>query len=321
MKTIAAGLALLGCSLFTHVQAQSWPSRPVTIVVSGGAGSGVDRIGRLVADRLSKATGHSFIVDNQAGAGGLIAPRSVARAKPDGYTLLFAGLDTMITNPYTVKDLGYDPDKDFDLVSMIYKEGGLAIAVHPAVPARSLADLFALAKKEPGKISYGVLSINFLVLFGQWLNKLAGTDMVAVPYKAPAQQLTDVLDGRIQAIIASKPTIEAHVAAGKLRVLAIDGSERFPPWPDVPLISETFPGFRLSGTGILVAPRGTSPEVVRTANRAMDKIVNESSYKEALQQMGFTVDGAGTPESIRAFIRDRAEYWQLVFKGLNVKPE
>jgi tripartite-type tricarboxylate transporter receptor subunit TctC len=109
--------------------------------------------------------------------------------------------------------------------------------------------------------------------------------------------------------------------AGKLRVLAVDGSARYPLWPDVPLIAETFPGFRLSGTGILAAPRGTPPEAIRVLHDAMEKITTDKSYKDALLQMGFTIDGAGTPESIRALMRERAEYWQKVFTGLNVKPE
>ncbi len=315
-------LSLLCAALFVPAAfAQSWPARPVTIIVSTGSGTSPDRIGRLVADRLSKNTGQSFIVENQAGGGGVIAPRNVARAKPDGYTLLFGGVDTMVTNPYTVKELGYDPNRDFELVSMIYKEGSLAISVHPSVPAKTLPEFIALAKKEPGKISYGVTSVNFIILFGQWINKLAGTDMVGVAYKSPAQQFTDVLDNRIQMIISSPPTIDAHMKAGKLRVLAVDGSARFPLWPDVPLIAETFPGFRLSGTGILAAPKGTPPEVVRAAHDAMDKVLSEPSYKQQLLQMGFTVDGAGTPESIRALMKERADYWQEVFKGLNVKPE
>jgi tripartite-type tricarboxylate transporter receptor subunit TctC len=316
-------ITLLSLALFVvaDAAAQAWPARPVTLVISSGSGTSPDRIGRLVAERLSKNTGQSFIVENQAGGGGVIAPRNVARAKPDGHTLLFGGVDSMVTNPYTVKDLGYDPNKDFELVSMIYKEGSQAIAVHPGLPVRTLPELLAYAKQSPGKVSYGTTSINFIILFGRWINKLGGTDMLGVAYKSPAQQFTDVLDGRIQFIISSPPTIDAHMKAGKLRVLAVDGSQRFPLWPDVPLIAETFPGFRLSGTGILAAPRGTPQEVVRAAHAAMDKVVSEPSYKAALLQMGFTIDGAGTPESIRALMKERADYWQQVFKGLNVRPE
>jgi len=311
--------ALLG--VISQVQAQTWPSRPVTLVVSTPSGTSPDRIGRIVADRLSKDLGQSFLVENQAGGGGVIAPRNVARAKPDGYTLLFGGVDTMVTNPYTVKDLGYDPERDFDLVSMIYKEGSLAIAVHPSVPAKNLPELIALAKKEPGKISYGTTSINFIILFGQWLNKLAGTDMVGVAYKTQGQQFTDVLEGRIQMIITSPPTLDPHMKAGKLRVLAVDGSKGFPLWPGVPTIAETFPGWRLSGTGVLLAPKGTAPAVIKTLHGAMEKIIADKSYQQTLLQMGFIVDDAGTPDSIRQMLAERRAYWQKVFTGLNIQPQ
>jgi len=301
--------------------AQTWPAKPVRFVISTGSGTSPDRIGRIVADRLSKDLGQAFVPENITGAGGIIAPRTVAKAPADGYTLLFCGVDTLVTNPYTVRDLGYDPQKDFDLISMIYKEGSLAVVVHPSVPAKTLPELFALAKKEPGKLSYGTTSVNFVILFGRWLNQLAGTEMLAVAYKAPAQQFQDVLEGRINMIISSPPTVDALMKAGKLRVLAVDGSKRFPLWPDVPNISETFPGFRLSGTGLLAAPRGTPEPVIRTAHSAMNKIITDKSYQQALLQMGFTVEDAGTPESMRQHLKDRDEAWQKVFTGLGVKPE
>lgn len=301
--------------------AQSWPLKPVRLVISTASGTSPDRIGRIIADRLSKDLGQAFVAENITGAGGIIAPRMVAKAPADGYTLLFCGVDTLVTNPYTVKDLGYDPQKDFDLISMIYKEGSLAVIVHPSVPAKTLPELFALARKEPGKLSYGTTSINFIILFGQWMNKLAGTEMLAVAYKTQAQQFQDVLEGRINMIITSPPTVDALMKTGKLRVLAVDGSKRYPLWPDVPNISETFPGFRLSGTGVLVAPRGTPEPVIRSAHSAMNKIVTDKSYQQLLLGMGFTVEDAGTPESIRAHLKDRDEAWQKVFNGLGVKPE
>ncbi len=298
-----------------------YPNKPVRLILSTGAGTSPERIGRIVADRLSRSLGQSFVVESLTGAGGLIASRTAASAKPDGYTLYFAGVGALATDIYTVKDLGYDPDRDFVPISMLYDEGSLAVVVHPDVPAKTLPEFLALAKKEPGKLSYGTTSVNFIILFGRWLNKLAGTDMVAVAYKSPAQQFQDVLSGRIQMIISSPPTIEPHLKSGKLRVLAIDGARRFPLWPDVPNIADTFPGFRLSGTGVLVGPRGTPDEVVNTLRGEMKKIVDDKAYQDALLAMGFTIDGIGTPASIREHVRARREYWQKVFTGLDVKPE
>jgi len=316
----ALGIVTLVCGA-QIAWAQTWPARPVTLVVSTPSGTSPDRIGRIIADRLGKDLGQAFVVENQAGGGGVIEPRNVARAKADGYTLLFGGIDTVVTNPYTVKDLGYDPERDFDLVSMIYKEGSLAIAVHPSVPARTLPEFIAIAKKEPGKFSYGTTSVNFIMLFGQWLNKLAGTDMTAVSYKSQGQQFTDVLDGRIQMVITSPPIIDPHMKAGKLRVLAVDGSRGFPLWPDVPTIAQTFPGWRLSGMGVLLAPRGLAPDITATLHRAMQNITTDKAYQQTLLQMGFIIDDAGTPESIRQTLAERRDYWQKVFTGLNIKPE
>ncbi|MSQ50618.1 MAG: tripartite tricarboxylate transporter substrate binding protein [Betaproteobacteria bacterium] len=322
MRKIYALICGAGVMMLSGLaNAQSWPVKPVRLVISTGSGTSPDRIGRIVADRLSKDLGQTFIAENITGAGGIIAPRMVAKAPADGYTLLFCGVDTLVTNPYTVKDLGYDPQKDFDLISMIYKEGSLSVVVHPSVPAKTLPELFALAKKDPGKLSYGTTSVNFVILFGRWLNQLAGTEMLAVAYKAPAQQFQDVLEGHINAIISSPPTVDALMKAGKLRVLAVDGSKRFPLWPDVPNIFETFPGFRLSGTGLLAAPKGTPEAVIRAAHGAMNKILTDKSYQQALLQMGFTVDDAGTPESMRQHLKERDDAWQKVFTGLGVKPE
>lgn len=311
--------ALIGAA--APAGAQAWPTKPVRFIVSTGSGTSPDRIARIVADRLSKDLGQGFVVENLTGAGGLIASRTAARAVPDGYTLFFAGVGALVTDLYTVKDLGYDPDRDFALISMIYEEGSLAIAVHPSVPARTLPELLALAKKEPGKLSYGTTSVNFIILFGRWLNKLAGTEMLAVAYKSPAQQFQDVLSGRIQMIISSPPTIDTHMKSGKLRVLAIDGAKRYPVWPEIPNIAEMFPGFRLSGVGVMVAPRGTPETVIKTAHRAMEKIVTDKGYQQTLLTMGFTIEGAGTPESIQKLVRERRSYWKQVFDGLNVTPE
>jgi tripartite-type tricarboxylate transporter receptor subunit TctC len=322
MLKINAGLLCAALALFgAGASAQNWPNKPVRLIISTGGGTSPDRIGRIVADRLSRDLGQSIVVDNITGGGGIIATRTAARASPDGYTLFFAGVSALVTDLFTVKDPGYDADRDFEPIAMIYEEGSLGIAVHPSVAAKTFPEFLALAKKEPGKLSYGTTSVNFIMLFGRWMDKLAGTEMLAVAYKSPAQQFQDVLSGRIQMIISSPPTLEAHMKAGKLRVLAVDGAKRYPGWPEVPNIADTFPGFRLSGMGVMVAPKGTPQEIVRSVHRGMEKIVTDKAYQDALLTMGFTIDGAGTPESIRKLVRERRDYWKQVFDGLGIKPE
>ncbi|OFZ99420.1 MAG: hypothetical protein A3H35_19200 [Betaproteobacteria bacterium RIFCSPLOWO2_02_FULL_62_17] len=321
MKIIASLLCAALAFASAEAAAQNWPNKPVRFIISTGGGTSPDRIGRIVADRLSRDLGQSIVVDNITGGGGIIATRTAARAPADGYTLFFAGVSALVTDLFTIKDPGYDADRDFEPISMIYEEGSLGIAVHPSVPAKTFPEFLALAKKEPGKLSYGTTSVNFIILFGRWINKLASTEMLAVAYKSPAQQFQDVLSGRIQMVISSPPTLEPHMKAGKLRVLAVDGARRFPAWPEVPNISDSFPGFRLSGMGVMVAPRGTPQEVIRAAQRGMEKIVNDKTYQDALLTMGFTIDGAGTPESIQKRVRERRDYWKQVFDGLAIKPE
>jgi tripartite-type tricarboxylate transporter receptor subunit TctC len=306
---------------FSEAQAQSWPTKPIRFIVPTPAGTSPDNIGRLLADRLTRALGQPVLPENITGAGGLIASRTAAKAAPDGYTLYFSGTGALITDRYTQKNLGYDPDHDFVLVAMIYDEGSLGLAVHPDVPVKNLPELIALAKQQPGKLSYGTTSVSLLILFGQWITKLADIDMLAVPYKAASQQMQDVLSGRIQVIIASPPQVLPFVRTGKLRPIAVDGSRPHPSLPGVANIYETFPGFRMSGMGILAAPAGLPQEIIQRLNPVMDKIVRDPEYVQALLGMGFLINGAGTPQSINAFLKDRRESWDKVMKGLNVLPE
>lgn len=315
---------LIAAALFAvagYAGAQGWPAKPVKLIVPVPAGTSPDIIGRVLADRLTKAYSQAFIVENITGAGGLIASRTAAKADPDGSTLYFAGTGALITDRYSHKSLLYDPDRDFALISMIYEEGSLGIAVNPDLPVKTLPELIALAKSQPGKLSYGTTNVALLILFGRWFEKLAGIEMVAVHYKAQAQQLQDAVAGRVPVVIISPPNIESFRKAGKLRMIAVDGSKPHPLLPGIPTISETLPGFKMSGMGILAAPTGISPAIVQQLNRVMDKIVRDAEYVKTLLEMGFTVNGAGTPQSIAEFLRERREYWDKVMKGLNVRPE
>jgi tripartite-type tricarboxylate transporter receptor subunit TctC len=316
--------AVLGVLLLAAAHqagAQAWPAKPIKFIVPVPAGTSPDLIGRRLADRLPRALGQPLVVENITGAGGLIASQTAARAAPDGYTLYFAGTGALITDRYSVKDLRYDPDKDFTLMSMIYEEGSLCIAVHPDLPVKTLPELITYAKANPGKISYGTTSVALLILFGQWINKLSGTEMVAIAYKTQGQQLQDAIAGRTQMVIVSPPNIEQFRRAGKLRVIAVDGGGPHPLLPGIPTIGETFPGFRMSGMGIMAAPAGIPADIVRRVNTVMDTTVREPEYIAALAEMGFTINGAGTPKSIAEFLSARRAYWHQVMTGLNVRPE
>ncbi len=312
----------LGLALATgQAGAQSWPAKPVKIIISTPPGTSPDLIGRMLADRLTRSLGQTFIVDNVLGAGGTLATLAMVKAAPDGYTLMFSGMGAWVLDPYLLKTPGYDVDRDMVPVGMIYEQDRLTIAVHPDVPAKTLPELISYAKSQPGKISYGVTNVILLVMVGQWVNKLAGTDMVGVTYKTAGQQMQDVIAGRLQWIVAAPPQLDSFVKAGKLRVVAVDGVGRYPLWPDVPAIGETFPGYRTSGMGIMAGPRGLPQSVIQPLNAAMDRINRDPEYQKQLLNMSFQVTSAGTPETIAAFIRERRQYWNTIFKGLNVQPE
>jgi tripartite-type tricarboxylate transporter receptor subunit TctC len=234
---------------------------------------------------------------------------------------MFAGMGALVIDPYMHKNPGYDADRDLVPIAMIYEQDRLSVAVHPDVPAKTLPELIAHAKANPGKLSYGVTNVVLLIMVGQWINKLAGTDMVGVTYKTAGQQMQDLITGRIDWIVAAPPQLDPFVKAGKVRIIAVDGVGRYPKWPDVPSIAETFPGYRTSGTGILVGPRGIPQNIVQSLNGAMDKINRDPEYQARLLEMSFQIREAGTSESINAFIRERRQYWGTIFRELKIQPE
>jgi tripartite-type tricarboxylate transporter receptor subunit TctC len=319
---ISSLTALLCAALLAgSAAAQSWPSKPVRFIVSTPAGTSPDLVGRMAAERLGKVYGQPFVVENITGAGGLLATQTLVRAAPDGHTLMFAGMGALVIDPYMHKNPGYDADRDLVPIAMIYEQDRLSVAVHPDVPAKTLPELIAHAKANPGKLSYGVTNVVLLIMVGQWINKLAGTDMVGVTYKTAGQQMQDLITGRIHWIVAAPPQLEPFVKAGKVRIVAVDGVGRYPKWPDVASIAETFPGYRTSGTGILAGPRGIPQNIVQSLNGAMDKINKDPEYQARLLEMSFQIREAGTPESINAFIRERRQYWGTIFRELKIQPE
>jgi tripartite-type tricarboxylate transporter receptor subunit TctC len=219
------------------------------------------------------------------------------------------------------KSVPYDADRDFVPVAMIYERGGMAIAVHPDVPARNLAELIALAKAQPGKLSYATDTTGYIPIVGQWFNKVAGTDIVAVPYKSLSLMLQDTVAGRTQVLITTIAAMESNRRAGKLRVLAVTSPERFPALADIPTVAETLPGFRAGGFGILVAPAGTAANIMRTLNAAIDPLVKEPEFVQRLLSFGFTARDAGTPQSLAEFIRAEGELWDRIVKEVGIQPE
>ena len=310
-----AAIALIG-----HASAQTWPAKPVKFIVPNAAGSVPDVIARMLGDRLSLALGRQFVVENNTAGAGLVAAQVAGRSAPDGYTFFLGTIVSLATNQYMFKSLPYDPERDFTPVAMLYDSGAFAIAVHPDVAAGSLSELIALAKAQPGKLSYAA-DRGLASIVGEWLNKVVGTQIVLVPYKAVAQSLQDTVAGRTQMIIISTAAVDSLRRAGKLRVLAVSSINRFPGLKDIPTISETVPGFHAAGWSSLVAPTGTPAEILQRLNRETDRFLKEPEVIERLLGFGLTTSGAGTPQSVAEFVRNERERWGRIMKEVGVQPE
>ena len=275
----------------------------------------------MLADRLSRAFGATFYVENIVAGVGLVAAQTAAHAQPDGYTFYLAGVGVIAADRRLFKSLPYDPDRDFSPVAIIYDSSAFAVAVHPSVSARSIPELIALAKAQPRKLSYATGSVGVLGIPGEWFNKVAGTDIVAVPYRNSPQMLQDSVAGITQMIITTIGVLAPLKEGGQLRVLAVTSAQRFPGWPDVPAVSETLAGYHVVGIGILVAPAATSREIVGRLNREIAYIMAQPDVAQQLDILGMVNSGVGTPTSILEFMRIERENLDHVLDGLEIKPQ
>jgi tripartite-type tricarboxylate transporter receptor subunit TctC len=301
--------------------AQSWPNKPVKLIVSQAAGGAPDIVARLVGDRLSRMWGQQVLVDNRPGAGNVIGAQLAARSAPDGYTLFFATAAALVTNPYTFKTLPYDPARDFVPVGMVGK-APFFVLVHPSVQAKTLSELFALEKSQPGKLTYATDGPrNFSGMVAAWLNKLGGTNILQVPYATMPQGIQDTVAGRTQVVILAIPVAAPQLKQGALRALAFTSATRAPGYENVPPVAETFSGFDFVGWFAFVTPTGTPQDVVRRINRDLDTVLKDPEIVQRLRGMGIFTDGADTPEGTAAFVRAELATWGKVVKEIGLQPE
>ena len=265
-KALAAilGSVLLAVSASAH--AQAYPSKPVKIVVPFAVGGIADTFGRVIAQKLSEAWGQPFVVENKTGAGGNIGADLVAKSPPDGYTLVVGNIGSHAVNPFLVKNMPYDPIRDFVPVAHVLDAEGL-LAVHPSLPVKTVPELIAHVKANAGKLSYASGGIGTTShLAGELFKSMAKVDMVHVPYKGNSPAITDVMGGQAQMIFATMPTVIQQVKAGRLRGVATLGNARAAATPDVPTIGETVQGFDVANWIGLFAPAGTPAEIVNRLN-------------------------------------------------------
>ncbi|HEY3049152.1 MAG TPA: tripartite tricarboxylate transporter substrate binding protein [Polaromonas sp.] len=310
--------AVLALPLLCAAQG-SYPSRPIVMIVPQAAGGTNDIVGRLVSQKLGEVMAASVVVENRPGAGGNIGTQAVARAAKDGHTLLMTISSSQAINPALYKNAGFDPVKDFKPISLIGAVPNVLL-VHPSFPAKSTAELVALAKAKPGQYQYasaGNGTLNHLL--GEMLNGMAGINLQHVPYKGVAPALNDVLGGQLPMLFASLPSSLAHIKAGKLRALAVSGASRSPVLPDVPAIAETVPGYNGTLWIGLFAPAGVPAEVLAQLQGGMAKALAAKDLRDKLEQQGVelagTADRPVTPDQLAALLNEDIAKWARIVKA------
>jgi tripartite-type tricarboxylate transporter receptor subunit TctC len=317
-SVLAVLLTLAGASAAPGVWASDWPSRPVKIVVPFAPGAGTDAVGRLVAGKLAELLKATVIVENRTGASGAIGAQEVARAAPDGYTLLLAAAP-FTTVPAALPTAGYDPVAGFTPVGMI-AHGPLVWAVNKDVPANTLPELVALARKQPGALNYGsagVGGINHLVL--ESLKARTQTFITHIPYRGIAPATLDAIGGQLQLLTGTIPALAPHIREGKLKALAVTSPDRSPALPQVPGMKEAgMADFNVLNYFALVAPKGTPDAVIRPLNAALAQLVLMPDVKERLSRDALE-PATGTPAQLAEFVQKDLEGWRRVVRQQGLK--
>lgn len=311
----AFATAVAAVALTAHA---AFPDHPLRMVVPFPAGGATDLMARALAQELGAALGQQVVIDNRGGAGGAIGAEAVANAPKDGYTLLFATMGTQAINPALYPKLRYDPLRDFAPISLTHLTPRVLV-VASGLPARSVQELVALAKRKPGTLTYGSAGNGSSShLAGALFSRIAGIEIVHVPYKGSAPLLNDVLAGRVDMTFDSYAIYEEHLKSGRVRVLGSTGTRRMPSLPQVPTIAESgLPGYELSNWLGLMAPAGTPPDVLRTLHMAVTKAMAAPSQRRQLEPLGIE-PVSSTPESFTQTIGDEQKRWAEVIRQGNI---
>jgi tripartite-type tricarboxylate transporter receptor subunit TctC len=320
-RLATAGVLVLALAAPTLVQAQQWPSRTVTIVVPFPPGGGVDVLARIAAERLSASLKATVVVENRPGGGGTVGTRAVTKAAPDGYTLMLAHTGTIAINPSLYANAGYDPRKDFTAIGMIASMP-VALIAHPSFPAKTVADVIATARKEPGKLNFGTSAIGTGgYLTAEYFKSAADLDMQLVPYRGTAPLMNDLIGGHVLVSFGVLPPAMGNIQAGKLRAIAVTGLRRFSLLPDVPTAAESgLPGFDSVLLYGLVGPPGMPRDIVERLNRELRAMSETDLVKQRVQSEGGDVL-TSTPEEYAADIDREEAKWSALIRKLNLKVE
>jgi tripartite-type tricarboxylate transporter receptor subunit TctC len=316
LLALAAGLALAP----TLLRAQGFPEKPITFVVPFAAGSATDQIARAIGQAVAAETKQAVVVDNKGGASGFIASQLVAKAPADGYTVLITTNTTHAANEHLFKKIPYDPVKDFVPLTGLGK-GGQIMVVSPAMPAKTVADFIAMAKKEPGKYSFGSGSSSSRMA-GELLQQMADIKLLHVPYKSNPLAITDLLGGQIDMMITDTATGLPQVKAGKLKALGMSSAKRSPLVPDVPTMAESgVPGYEMGFWFAAYAPAGTPPAVVRRLNELLARAARSDAARTGFYEASGTEIFTTTPEELGKFQAAESQKWGRIIKAAGISPE
>ena len=299
--------------------AQAWPARTIRIIVPFPPGGGNDVVGRLIAQKLSERIGQQVVVENRAGANGIVGLQALMQAAPDGYTLGVGAAGPMAVNPALYDKLPYEPLRDFAPVANV-ANFPLLLVTHPSVAAKTTRDLVALAKAKPGTLHYSSPGNgNSGHLAGELFNTLAGVKTVHVPYKGQGPAITDLIAGQVQMLYSSIPSVLPHVRQGQLTAIAVGSATRLASLPDIPTIAESgVPGYEAYSWAGILAPAGTPKDIVARLSREIADILKQKEVSERLLSQG-AIPVGDSPEQFSAYIKTEMEKWGAVVRAANIK--
>lgn len=299
----------------------AYPSKPVTLVVPNPPGGFVDASARLLSEPLGRVTGQSIVVDNRGGGSGNVAYQAVARARPDGYTLLISYSAYHVGNPALTPNLPWDPVKDFTPVALLTVATNV-VAVHPSVPASNLKEFIAFVKQNPGKLNYASQGTGSLSHIGtEVFKQQTGTFMTHIPYRGSGPAVQDVLSGQVQVFITTPPSVMGHVQAGKLKAFAVTGDKRSPQMPQIPTTAEAgLPGFKLEAWVGLFAPAGTPPAVIAKLTADVKRAMEMPDVKTRADAAGVEIRYQG-PDALAQLVKTDLTYWDKTIKAAGIKAD
>ena len=305
----------------TDVVAQPYPNHPIRMIVPYAAGGSVDLFGRAVADKLGTLLGQPVVADNRPGATGTIAHQSVATAPPDGYTIGVSGTSPLVLAPHQIKALPYDPAKEFAYLACPGTTP-FVIDVHPSLPVKTVAELVAYAKANPGKLNFGSAGIgNSAHLSAELFKRVTGTDMVHVPYKGSSLAMQDLIAGNIQVLFDPVQTTIPHIKSGKVRPLAVTSKTRFPDLPDLPTVAESgYPDYEFVVWYAFVAPAATPAPIVAKLNAEINNVVKDPAFKQRFASLGADLTPS-KPDECAAFVRRELVAWGKLMADIGIQKE